>query len=87
MELVNLENVLGFTEDGINVTLTHGQGVEDERVHRRVSKLRHEAVKSLTRPDPVLQGLVLGLDGAGGDPRHEEAGGHEGDGGEHGHVC
>ena len=34
MELVNLENVLGFTEDGINVTLTHGQGVEDERVHR-----------------------------------------------------
>ena len=34
VELVNLENVLRFTEDGINVTLTHGQGVEDERVHR-----------------------------------------------------
>ena len=67
---------------------THGKGVEDERVHRRVSELGHEAVQSLPG-GPVLHGL-LGLDGAGRHPGHEDtaADGHEADdgGGEHGHV-
>lgn len=69
--------ILVFTWD------THGQGVQDQRVHIGVPELRGEAAEGLVHGAPVLPVLGVGVEG-GGRGRGEEGGGEQQQGGEHG---
>ena len=69
--------ILVFTWD------THGQGVQDQRVHIGVPELRGEAAEGLVHGAPVLPVLGVGVEG-GGRGQGEEGGGEQQQGGEHG---